>query len=101
MSTVRVATNFNIDIEFIAPPFHRRLLAWVIDIVVLVFYVVVAAKFLSWFNEQLGYSDKNNVVRWAVTMIATLPFLLYHVVMEVTMNGQSIGKKIMGIKVIS
>ncbi|GAA4755705.1 RDD family protein [Flavisolibacter ginsenosidimutans] len=101
MSVVRVATNFNIDIEFTAPPFHRRLAAWVIDIVVLIFYVIVASKFLSWFSDQLGYSEKNDVMRWAVTMLATLPFLLYHVVMEATMNGQSVGKKIMGIKVIS
>ena len=101
MSIVRVATNFNIDIEFTAPPFHRRLGAWVIDIVVLIFYIVVASKFLRWFNDQLNYAEKNDVVRWAVTMLAALPFLLYHVVMEATMNGQSIGKKIMGIKVVS
>jgi uncharacterized RDD family membrane protein YckC len=101
MSVVRIATNFNIDIEFTAPPFHRRLVAWIIDMVVLIFYVIVASKLLSWFNSELDYSEKNTVVRWAVTMVATLPFLLYHVVMEATMNGQSIGKKIMGIKVIS
>lgn len=101
MSVVKIATNFNIDIEFTAPPFHRRLMAWVIDIVVLVFYIVVATRFLHWFNGQLGYSDGAEVTRWAVSMVAVLPFLLYHVVMEATMNGQSIGKKIMGIKVIS
>jgi uncharacterized RDD family membrane protein YckC len=38
---------------------------------------------------------------WAVSLLFFLPFLLYHVFMEITMNGQSIGKKIMGIKVIS
>lgn len=101
MSVVRVATNFNIDIEFTAPAFHRRLAAWVIDMVVLVFYVIVASKLLSWINDQLGYSDSGNVVRWALNMVAILPFLLYHVVMEATMNGQSIGKKIVGIKVVS
>lgn len=101
MSVVRVATNFNIDIEFTAPPFHRRLMAWIIDMVVLIFYVIVASRFLSWFNGSMRRSDKDEVVIWAVTMVATLPFLLYHVVMEATMNGQSIGKKIMGIKVIS
>ena len=101
MSVVRVATNFNIDIDFTAPPFHRRLAAWLIDMVVLIFYVIVASRFLSWFSGQLRYSDKDQVVMWAVTMVASLPFLLYHVVMEATMNGQSIGKKIMGIKVIA
>lgn len=101
MSTIRVATNFNIDIEFTAPPFYRRLIAWVIDMVVLIFYVVVASRFLNWFNDQLGYSEENYMTRWAVSLLLILPFLLYHVVLEITMNGQSIGKKIMGIKVVS
>ncbi|HEY0040037.1 MAG TPA: hypothetical protein VGB71_05200, partial [Flavisolibacter sp.] len=61
MSTIRVATNFNIDIEFIAPPFYRRLIAWVIDMVVLIFYVVVASKFYIWFSDQLPYSEDGHV----------------------------------------
>lgn len=101
MSIFRVATNFNIDIEFATPPFSRRLLAWFIDIVVLIFYMVVGSRFYAWIAEDLGYGDKGMVVRWALSMLLTLPFLLYHVVMEATMNGQSIGKKITGIKVVS
>lgn len=101
MSTVRVATNFNIDIEFTAPPFYRRLLAWVIDIMILIFYMVIVINFLQWFDRQLDYSENSNVIKWAVSMLCLLPFMLYHVVLEATMNGQSIGKKIMGIKVVS
>ena len=101
MSTVRVATNFNIDIEFTAPPFYRRLFAWVIDIVVLIFYVVVASNLKDWIDDQLGYNDSARTIKMAVSMLLILPFILYHVVLEATMNGQSIGKKIMGIKVVS
>ena len=101
MSNIRVATNFNIDIEFTAPPFYRRLFAWVIVIIVLVFYIIVASNFLEWFDAQLDNKEENNITRWAVSLLLMLPFLLYHVVMETTVNGQSIGKKIMGIKVVS
>src|SRR5829696_3863260 len=101
MSIVRVATNFNIDIEFTAPPFYRRLLAWVLDIVVLIFYIVVASNFRQWVEGQLPLSDDYNVVRWAMSLLLILPFILYHLVLEATMKGQSIGKKIMGIKVVS
>lgn len=101
MSTVRVATHFNIDIEFTAPPFHRRLGAWFIDVVVLILYTVVAARLLAWVFNQLDYGDGGNVARWALNLLAALPFLLYHVVMEATVNGQSVGKKIMSIRVIS
>lgn len=101
MSTFRVATNFNIDIEFPTPPFHKRLLAWVLDMVVLIFYVVVASRLYVAISDDLDFTEKGMVVRWALSMLLVLPFLLYHVVLEATMNGQSIGKKIMGLKVVS
>ncbi|RYZ27305.1 MAG: RDD family protein [Chitinophagaceae bacterium] len=101
MSTIKVATNFNIDIEFMAPPFYRRLVAWVIDLVVLIFYVVVASNFRRWIFDDLNAGEDSAMIAWAVSMMLVLPFLLYHVVLEITMNGQSIGKKIMGIKVVS
>ena len=101
MSIVRIATNFNIDIEFTAPPFYRRLLAWAIDIVIQIFYLVVAIRFLRSISEGLNYNEDHEVMMNAISMVLILPFLLYHVVMEITMKGQSIGKKIMGIKVVS
>lgn len=101
MSTIRVATNFNIDIEFTAPPFYRRLMAWMIDIIILIFYVVIAARFFSWFISELGGEEENGVIFYAVYLLLVLPFVLYHIVLEATMNGQSIGKKVMKIKVVS
>lgn len=102
MSIVRIATNFNIDIEFTAPPFYRRLFAWVLDIVIQVFYLVVALRLLNSVQRAFfSRASDGSMKMWAVSLLFFLPFLLYHVVMEVTMNGQSMGKKIMGIKVIS
>lgn len=101
MSVVRVATNFNIDIEFTAPPFYRRLLAWIIDLIIQIFYIVIAIRLLRWIDESFVHSEDNEVMMWAVSMVLALPFLLYHVLLEITMHGQSIGKKITGIKVIS
>lgn len=99
MSIVRIATNFNIDIEFTAPPFYRRLASWVIDIIIQIFYIIVAVRLLSWIAEGMRGGD--NMKMWAISLLFFLPFLLYHVILEVTMDGQSVGKKIMGIKVVS
>ncbi|MDQ6610019.1 MAG: RDD family protein [Bacteroidota bacterium] len=101
MSTVCIATNFNIDIEFTAPPFYRRLVAWIIDMVVLICYVLIATRLLRWLSIEMRSADDANGVMWAVSMLLMLPFILYHLTLEITMNGQSIGKKIMGIRVIS
>ena len=101
MSTVRIATNFNIEIEFMAPPFYRRAAAWMLDMVVLIFYAIIAMKVLDGVTGALSPREGNGVTVWAVSLLLMLPFLLYHVVLEATMNGQSLGKKIMGIKVVS
>jgi uncharacterized RDD family membrane protein YckC len=37
----------------------------------------------------------------AIAVILFLPLFIYHVVLEITMNGQSIGKKIMGLRVVN
>lgn len=100
MSVVRIATHFNIDIEFTAPPFYRRLFAWVIDVIIQIFYLIVALRFLGWMARGMR-GDDENMKMWAISLLFFLPFLLYHVFLEITMDGQSIGKKIMGIKVIS
>jgi uncharacterized RDD family membrane protein YckC len=101
MSIVRIATNFNIDIEFTAPPFYRRLFAWVLDLVIQIFYLVVAFRLLNSISDSFRGNADYSMKIWAVSMLFFLPFLLYHVVMEITMDGQSIGKKIMGMKVVS
>lgn len=100
MSVVRISTNFNIELDFISPPFYKRLLAWMVDMVILIFYIFVASEFYQWFSAQ-SYSKNASVNLWAIGLVLLLPLLLYHVVCEVTMNGQSIGKKIMHIRVIN
>lgn len=93
MSVIRIMTNFNIELEFPAAPFHRRLFAWVIDIVVLYLYAVLCIEILNSISDERG--------SWIVFVAMLIPFLTYHLICEVTMNGQSLGKKIMGIRVVN
>ena len=89
MSIVRINTNFNIDIDFETPPFHQRLFAWVIDLFLLIFYIVIASKFINWLEQRVGYSKDSLYNLWAVGLLLILPFFLYHLVCEITMNGVS------------
>src|SRR4051812_22472482 len=101
MSVVRIATNFNIDVEFTSPPFYRRLFAWAIDLFIQVFYLIIASKIYASIARNMDYRTDNTYNLWAIGLLLILPFFVYHVVSEITMNGQSIGKKLIGIKVIS
>lgn len=101
MSIVRIHTNFNIEIEFETPPFHHRLFAWAIDLILLVFYLVLASRFIGWLERLIGISDDSLYNMWAMSLLLILPFFLYHLVCEITLNGQSFGKRLLGIRVVS
>jgi uncharacterized RDD family membrane protein YckC len=98
MSEIRIATNFNIDVEFTSPPFYRRLAAWMIDLFLEVFYLIMAIRYLNSIRVS-NFDESYNI--WAIGLALMVPFLVYHVVCEITMNGQSFGKKLIGIRVIS
>lgn len=101
MSVIRVSTSFNLDIDFEAPPFHKRLFAWMIDLFILIFYIIIANKFLNSLHKNLAYSDDNMYNMWAVGLVLVLPFILYHPVCEILMNGQSVGKRLLGVQVVN
>ena len=95
MLAVKLDTGFNIEVEFPITPFHRRLLAWIIDILILATYLWLANILL---NNLAGRSWGRHL--WLKT-VYSIPYLLYHLVMEISMNGQSFGKKAMSIRVIT
>jgi uncharacterized RDD family membrane protein YckC len=96
MAAIKISTNFNIDLEFEAAPFHRRLLAWIFDIIVLIVYLVLAFKLLNYFAAWLSPE-----ATLAFMMLMFLPCLTYNLFSEILMNGQSIGKRIMRLRVVN
>lgn len=95
MLQVKLDTGFNIEVEFPISPFHRRFFAWVIDFIIQFVYLWLAAKF---FNALVDVDYSNH--RW-LSVIYYLPYIFYHLVCEISMNGRSIGKLAMGIKVMT
>ena len=100
MAVIKVPTNFNIDLEFQVPEFHRRLIAWVIDLFIQIFYLIIAIRlYVSYLQKNGTAADEENI-QW-IFRIIILPVIIYHIVSEITMNGQSIGKKLLGIRVVN
>ncbi len=96
MLVVKLDTGFNIEVDFPIAPFHRRLFAWITDVLVLLSYMWVMAIILS---NAIG-GDWADKYTW-VYVIYFLPFFLYHLVLEYFLNGQSLGKRALRIKVIT
>jgi uncharacterized RDD family membrane protein YckC len=102
MAAIKVPTNFNIDVEFEIPEFYKRLLALLIDNVLLFFYVKIATAILQaiYNSSDIWDTDTQYNIHWLSIVLILFPLLSYHAILEITMNGQSIGKKMMGLRVV-
>jgi uncharacterized RDD family membrane protein YckC len=98
MPVITIPTTFNIDVSFPSAPFHRRLLAWMIDLVLTVSYILILRKILVTTDPDF---DKYPVLEALFLLLIYVPLLTYHLASEILMKGQSVGKRIMGLRVIS
>ncbi len=96
MPIVQINTAFNVGLDFEIAAFHKRLLAYIIDFVILVIYLYTM-KFVLY--EVLNLSEENTI--GLDILLISIPMLFYSLLTEVLMNGQTLGKKIMQIRVIS
>jgi uncharacterized RDD family membrane protein YckC len=96
MSSVAISTPFNISLDFEIAEFHKRLLAYFIDLVILLLYFVGMIRVL-----EDGFGLDSADFNGAFILIVGIPMVLYSLIMEVVNNGQSLGKMALGIKVMS
>ncbi len=96
MPIIQIATAFNIDLEFEIAEFHKRLLAYMIDFVLLIIFLF-SMKYLLYDALRLGFEQNAGLD----ILVISLPMLLYSFLTELWMNGQTVGKKLLSIRVIS
>src|ERR1700761_731356 len=90
METITVRTTQNIDIEYEVGGLGERMVARLIDIGI----------FIPLFIFGAIISRYDAVVTWSYYTILAL-FGFYDLICEVSFNGQSLGKRVMKIRVIS
>lgn len=96
VSIINIGTTFNIDLEFEIAPFHKRLFAYIIDFFILIVYLLGMKAVLY---DAMGMEMRENI--GFDIIVISLPMFLYSLIAEVIMNGQTIGKRLMSIRVIS
>jgi len=89
MPKVRIQTSQNVFIEFETASLGDRILAGIIDILILFSYIIAI----------LYFSNKLNINSTLYYLIAFIPYAFYHLLSEILLNGQSVGKKARKIKV--
>lgn len=95
MSVISITTTQNIELEYELASLAERMLATIIDLVILFGYFIIINMFLSFSG------DLTNDLGIVLYVIIMLPVSFYSLLSETLLNGQSVGKRVMGIKVIS
>ncbi len=97
MSELQINTTQNVNIHFRAASLGERIVAFIIDYIVIIAYII-AVFYIAAKMGFRGFEDRWS--RIAIISIILLPAMLYTLLSEVYLEGQTLGKKVMKIKVV-
>lgn len=96
MNSIRITTTQNIEIEYELANVGERILAWLIDIGIFLAYF-----FLLGIVGAFQLAEAISGVEVLVILLLASPYIFYNLACDIFLNGQTIGKRVMKIKVIS
>ena len=91
MEAIRIQTAQNVFIEYQPASVGDRILATLIDGVVAWCFVILLSVLISSLSVHVGTT---------ISILLFTPYIFYHLLSEIFMDGQSIGKRAMNIKVV-
>lgn len=99
MKTITIVTPANIEVEYRLAGIGSRVSAFIIDFMLQILIIIMA--FFSTFGLGLLFSDGLSGAAIGVFMVLTFVIHFgYFIICEVTMNGQSFGKRVFGLRAI-
>lgn len=97
MNKLLINTPQNVNFEYKLASVGSRLIAFGIDYGIMLLYSI----FSFFILERIGlFKSSDSWLTWGVVSLVTLPVLLYPLLMETFTEGQTVGKRIMKIKVV-
>ena len=94
MSQLQINTTQNVKINFTASGVGERLLAFIIDMSIKIGYTTIL-------NFTVGaFQDLDQWSQIGISTLLGLPVMFYTLILEALLEGQTLGKKAMNIKVV-
>ncbi len=102
MSQIAINTSQNVKINFTLASVGERIFAFLIDIVVLIaFMMFINYVFFDFFGlDEYLSSFTDEWSKMAITIMFMFPVYIYTFVLESLLEGQTIGKKLLKIRVV-
>ncbi|ETN96524.1 RDD family protein [Zhouia amylolytica] len=101
MTELQINTTQNVNINFTAASVGERILAYAVDLIIKIAYSVVVFQLLfNLFSVErfmMGWDDWSRI---AFILIFFLPVIFYTLVFESLLEGQTLGKRLLKIKVV-
>ncbi len=101
MGQIPIATTQNVQIVFNAASVPERIWASLLDWVIKIAYCIVVFYVFFYYLGINDHIDKlDQFSQMAIFILFTLPVMVYTLVLESLLDGQTFGKKILKIKVV-
>ena len=101
MVDIEINTTQNVNIKFKAASVGERILAYVIDWIIKIAYIVVVYQIVfNLFDFDEFSRDMDSWSRIAILVFFYLPVIFYSLVFEALLDGQTPGKRIVKIQVV-
>lgn len=93
MEQFQIETAQNISINQNTAHLGERMLAYIIDSFIIGVYIILIVLLLVTLNMEFGDM-------WALYLVLNLPAFLYYVLLETFMDGKTVGKSLVNIRVV-
>lgn len=101
MVELQINTTQNVNINFIAASVGERILAYGIDWIIKIAYIIVTYQIMfNIIGMDEVFKDLDDWSIIAVLLLFYTPVIFYTLIFETLLDGQTIGKRIMKIKVV-
>ena len=101
MTELQINTTQNVNINFTAASVGERILAYVIDWIIKIAYIIVTYQLIfNLFEIDKMVEDMDQWSQMAVYATFYLPVIFYTLIFETLLDGQTLGKRILKIKVV-
>jgi uncharacterized RDD family membrane protein YckC len=100
MSELSINTTQNVRINFTAASIGQRILAFGTDLLIMIAYVTLVAMFIGYsgLGDAMGKMDGWSAT--AIMIILFIPITFYSIFWESLFEGQTLGKRLLKIKVV-